>query len=73
MTIFNQSGQTVGHQVNVVQQSDREMLKAMFKRVGIEFIEPDQTQLQVESGYSGFYTQFTFNKDGDLQTMGAYE
>lgn len=60
--------------------SDLDVLQDMFDRAGIEFeVQTSSgdnltiTDLTVERGYIGFVTQFTFDGNGKLIEMGAYE
>jgi len=56
--------------------SDLETLKALFEKRDIEFKIDDQTDviiLSVEGGYSGFVTEFLFDRMGELETVGAFE
>lgn len=57
--------------------NDLETLKKMLEKANIKYEEdngnPDNPVLVVEGGYSGFVTEFTFNQEGELYTIGAYE
>jgi hypothetical protein len=65
--------------------TDRETLIAMFQRQGIEYsvkeddhprkegIATAPSPLVVEGGYLGFYTWFSFNVDGTLASVEAFE
>jgi len=58
--------------------TDLETLKAMLTRAKIPFDEQPwgvngDVTIDVERGYTGFATVFTFNGDGSLKDMGAYE
>lgn len=68
----------------VSEVTDYERVKAMLTEFGVEFTEHksvkgDLTFLQCKSGsekvggYSGFYTDFDFDKDGKFLGMGAWE
>ena len=62
--------------------SDKETLTAMFKKANIEYEEPE-TDIQhrivkgqviyIERGYTGFYTKFSFDSQGNLENIEAYE
>ena len=56
--------------------SDLETLKALFEKRNIAFKLDDQTDmiiLSVEGGYSGFVTEFLFDRLGELEKVGAFE
>ena len=57
--------------------TDRDIIAAMLIRAGIEYDihhNKDGTiTLCIEGGYSGFYSTLTFNSDGSLKEVGAYE
>lgn len=55
--------------------TDLETIKEMFKRAGIKYVEENLTEstLTVEAGYMGFYSLFTFEADGSLKSVEAYE
>lgn len=69
--------------------TDREKLEALLNKWGVPFIpnEYDRNSIQVGTnfvdkrfqesdlvgGYTGFYTEFSFNDDGSFDQMGAYE
>jgi len=63
--------------------TDLETLKTMLTRANIEFEEYEAYRdkwdrdidhsIIVERGYPYFYTVFSFNPDGSLKDMGAYE
>lgn len=68
--------------------NDREILRAMFDRAGVVYDDEDEGELTVERlggrkarwtaettnlGYSGFFTVFTFNAEGALVSVGAWE
>ncbi len=52
--------------------TEREMLIIAFRREKIEFYEEGNT-IEVERGYIGFVTEFSFRDDGSLKNLGAYE
>ena len=52
--------------------SDRDTIKAMLKRAGIEY-EEKGSNLSVERGYIGFVVSFEFDSEGKLKDLGAYE
>jgi len=54
-----------------VQNSDKDVLKEMFRKAGIEWVDKDELNVSVERGY--FETWFTFDEEGNLKDMGAYE
>lgn len=51
--------------------NDRETVKAMLRRAGIEF-EESGDEIKVERGYPDFYVCFRF-KDGALDDLAAFE
>lgn len=68
--------------------NDLETMRAMLARAGIEFEEaktepviakrpaddkPSTIQLRIERGYPTFYTMMTFDLDGKLLDVEAYE
>ena len=59
--------------------SDLETIKTIFDKAGIEYEEKDNALITRESehkgvnGYSYFYTQMTFNFEGNLAEIGAWE
>lgn len=59
--------------------TDRETLTAMFKRQEIDYTEsPEDSEsalpyIVVEGGYIGFQTWFSFNADGSLADVRAFE
>lgn len=58
--------------------SDLDTLKEMFDRAGIVYFVPESTtpekpMLSVEAGYVGFVSEFSFDKDGNLKTVEAFE
>lgn len=55
------------------EKTDREVLLDMLKRANIEVQDLGGTELVVTRGYIGFSTTFTFDDDGNLKDMGAYE
>lgn len=52
--------------------TDRERIIEMLTRAKIEYTEKDY-ELSVERGYVGFASTFTFNEDGSLKNLEAYE
>lgn len=62
--------------------SDKETIKAMLKRAGIEYKAqlsthhahpPGASIITVERGYFGFFNEFTFNESGELLDLSAWE
>lgn len=55
--------------------TDREVLTAIFTKAGIRPEEyPDVPgTFVIYKGYSGFFTEFTFNEDDSLKEIGAWE
>lgn len=55
--------------------TDLETLKAMFARANVKYTEKEETgpELIVEAGYMGFFTVFSFDREGALQSVEAYE
>lgn len=57
--------------------TDLETLKKMFERSGVEYteehLEKGEIGLIVERGYTGFYTGYSFDSEGRLLDVGAYE
>lgn len=53
--------------------NDRDTLIAMLDRADIEFEKDDEETIVVEGGYVGFSSWFTFDEDGKLKTVKAYE
>ena len=69
--------------------TDREKLEALLTEWGVPFIQDefDSNSIQVGNnfvekrfpesdlvgGYTGFFTEFSFNDDGSFDQMGAYE
>ncbi len=64
--------------------TDLELLKAMFDRAGVLYTHPycgnadtlnvaENASSQANKGYFGFVTDFIFNEDGSLKSVGAYE
>ena len=63
--------------------TDKEAIVSMLRKItvkaifqtNVEFIEcaDGSTSIKVFSGYDGFYTQFEFDAEGVLETIGAYE
>jgi hypothetical protein len=57
-------------------KSDLEILKDIFRSRDIAFKELDNNGfplVRVEEGYHGFYSDFEFDENGILTTIGAYE
>ena len=52
--------------------SDRDTIKAMLKRAGIEYKDSGDF-LTVERGYIGFVVSFEFDSEGNLKNLAAYE
>ncbi len=52
--------------------TEREMLIIAFHRENISFNEEGNI-IEVEKGYIGFITVFSFRDDGSLKDLGAYE
>lgn len=58
--------------------TDREKLKKLFTELGIGFTE-DENRIACEQGngkikgYSGFFTDFSFDGDGKFIEMGVWE
>jgi hypothetical protein len=58
--------------------NDNKILEEMFKRNGIAYTEDididDNTKsFTIENGCVGFYSVFTFNEDGSLRSVKAFE
>lgn len=58
--------------------TDLEAMQQMTAKAEIQFIRefdcaPDEIVYLVEDGYPGFYNKFTFNLDGSLKSIEAYE
>jgi hypothetical protein len=66
--------------------SDKDILIEMLNRAGVKYEETcggrpygedrnDETlvSVSIDGGYSGFYTVLTFNQDGSLKSIGAFE
>jgi len=53
--------------------TDKEKLTALLDEFGIKYKEDGAEIYCEEGGYPGFFTQFSFDKAGKFQEMGAYE
>jgi hypothetical protein len=56
--------------------TDLENIRAMLRRAGIRCAgqtEGDGYVIRVVAGYFGFYTVFTFNREGGLVSIAAFE
>lgn len=47
--------------------------KKLFKNGSMYKLNVDKNSITVESGYLGFSTTFSFDDNGDLVSIGAYE
>lgn len=53
-------------------KSDKEVLLEMISKANIIF-DSKENDIIVERGYVGFYTVFTFDTNGNLKDIGAWE
>lgn len=56
--------------------TDFKTMTQVFDKAGIMYetkIDDAGCDLLVYGGYAGFYTTFTFNSEGKLETIGAWE
>lgn len=53
-------------------QTDRELLKELFTKRNIKFEENDHC-ITIEAGYVGFFSDFTFDDNGTLLKVEAFE
>ena len=53
--------------------NDLETLKAMFDRRGIDYDVCSNGAISVYGGYDGFFSVFTFDDEGSLISVDAYE
>jgi hypothetical protein len=62
--------------------TDKDKLRALLEAWGVPFTEDEDTDIVVArgdhdhpkvGGYRGFYTSFSFAKDGSFIVMGAWE
>lgn len=66
-------------ELEAARPSDEETLTAMLRRAGITWRDgamvnkTGQHSISIEGGYSGFVTELTFDVDGNLVDVGAYE
>lgn len=52
--------------------SDKEILIEMFKRSKIDYKE-EKNNIEIEAGYIGFVSMFSFDEENNLKSVEAYE